>query len=141
MRKEPGGLEEAVIGVLDADDYRTVAEVRAALGGSLAHTTVMTALVRLTRKGVLTRAKRGRGYGYALAAPAGDLPALRAAIRMRHALDGRQDRASVLASFVASLQPDDEEVLRTLLERDPRTDPQADPQTDDVGGDGRDTRR
>ncbi|OKH65640.1 BlaI/MecI/CopY family transcriptional regulator [Mycolicibacterium sp.] len=115
MRREPGALEDAVVGVLHADEPMTVAQVRATLGGDLAHTTVMTALVRLTRKGLVKRVRTGRSYVYCLAAVADELPALRAALRMRRELDGRSARADVLANFVAQLDPEDEAVLRDLL--------------------------
>lgn len=117
MRRQPGSLEDAIIAVLSRNVAMSVAEVRAELGGGLAHTTVMTALVRLSDKQLVTRTKEGRAYVYALAAPAGELPALRAAIRMRNELQSRRapDRADVLASFVAALDPDDEAVLRKLL--------------------------
>ncbi|AQT83044.1 CopY family transcriptional regulator [Mycolicibacterium litorale] len=117
VRRQPGSLEDAIIAVLGGNVAMSVAEVRAELGGDLAHTTVMTALVRLNDKQLVTRTKQGRAYVYALAAPAGELPALRAAIRMRNELQSRQapDRADVLASFVAALDPDDEAVLRKLL--------------------------
>ncbi|WP_158021404.1 BlaI/MecI/CopY family transcriptional regulator [Mycolicibacterium chubuense] len=116
MRREPGALEEAVVGVLSADESMTVAQVRAVLGGELAHTTVMTALVRLTDKGLVRRVRVGRSYAYSLVAVADDLPALRAALRMRRELDSRDERAEVLANFVARLEPDDEAVLRRLLD-------------------------
>jgi predicted transcriptional regulator len=95
----------------------SVAEVHAALGGDLAHTTVMTVLLRLNRKGEVTRHRSGRSYLYALAAPTHDLPALRAAIRMRRELAGAHARADVLASFVAGLPPADESLLRDILAR------------------------
>ena len=95
----------------------SVAEVRSALGGGLAHTTVMTVLSRLNRKGALTRRRAGRAYLYALAAPTRDLPVLRAAIRMRRELDSGQARADVLASFVAGLTKEDESLLREVLAR------------------------
>lgn len=117
MRRQPGSLEDAIIAVLGRNSAMSVAEVRAELGGGLAHTTVMTALVRLSDKQLVTRAKQGRAYVYALAAPAGELPALRAAIKMRNELQSKRapDRADVLASFVAALDPADEAVLRKLL--------------------------
>ena len=37
---------------------------------------------------------------------------------MRSELDAREERADVLANFVAALGPDDEAVLRELLARD-----------------------
>ena len=115
MRREPGALEEAVVGVLSADDPLSVAEVRVLLGGGLAHTTVMTALVRLHRKGLVARERRGRSYVYSLVAVPDALPALQAALRMRRELDSRDERAGVLANFVAGLGPEDEAVLRSLL--------------------------
>ena len=107
-----------------------MSDVRERLSADLAHTTVMTALVRLREKGLLTRRddagnsgigsrrRKGRSFIYALQAPYADLPALRAAIRMRSELDAREERADVLANFVAALGPDDEAVLRELLARD-----------------------
>lgn len=117
MRRQPGSLEDAIIAVLGRNAAMSVAQVRAELDGDLAHTTVMTALVRLTDKQLVTRARSGRAYVYSLAAPAGDLPALRAAIRMRNELHrgAAPDRADVLANFVAALDPADEAALRKLL--------------------------
>lgn len=108
-------MEDAIVGVLDADAPKTVAQVRAALGGGLAHTTVMTALVRLMRKGLVARVRVGRSYAYSLVVVAEELPALQAALRMRRELDSRDERADVLANFLAHLEPDDEAVLRQLL--------------------------
>lgn len=115
MRREPGRLEGAVVDALAAGGTMTVAQVREVLGDRLAHTTVMTALGRLADKGLVTRTRRGRGYVYALVAPVDELPALRAAVRMRRELDNNQARAQVLANFVAGLGPDDEAVLLELL--------------------------
>lgn len=39
-----------------------------------------------------------------------------AALRMRKVLDGEPDRGAVLASFVTALSPDDERLLRALLD-------------------------
>ncbi len=103
--------------VLGANAELTVAEVRAALGGDLAHTTVMTVLVRLTEKGAVTRRRHGRSYRYCLAAPASDLAAVRAAMRMRNALDREARRADVLANFVDRLSSDEEQMLREILGR------------------------
>ncbi len=115
MRREPGALESAVIDVLSRHDRMSVAKVRAALDADLAHTTVMTALVRLVGKGLVQRERAGRSYAYFLPVVADELPALRAALRMRRELDSRDERADVLANFVAALGPEDEAVLRELL--------------------------
>lgn len=115
MRRGPGRLEGAVINALAAGGAMTVAQVREALGGRLAHTTVMTALGRLADKELVTRTRHGRGYVYTLIAPVDELPALRAAVRMRRELDSHHARAQVLANFVAALGPDDEALLLELL--------------------------
>ncbi|BBZ33398.1 BlaI/MecI/CopY family transcriptional regulator [Mycolicibacterium confluentis] len=116
MRREPGALESAVVGVLSDQAPMTVEQVRAALGEELAYTTVMTALVRLTQKGLVERVRAGRAHRYSLVVAADELPAFQAALRMRRELDSRAGRADVLANFVAGLGPEDEAVLRQLLD-------------------------
>lgn len=115
MRRESGQLEDSVLHLLGAHRELSVAEARTLLGSDLAYTTVMTALSRLHGKRLVDRERRGRSYVYTLRAPVEGLPALRAAMRMRTELDTRAERADVLANFVASLDPDDESVLRQLL--------------------------
>jgi predicted transcriptional regulator len=90
-------------------------QVLTELGGELAYTTVMTTLARLHAKGVLTRQMSGRAYVYAVAGDPRNVEASLAAHRMRRVLDSRQDRAGVLARFVADLSPEDEQVLANLL--------------------------
>ena len=59
-------LELEVMKILWSLDDATVGEVQEKLKAArpLAYTTVMTVLDRLTRKHVVTRRKRGRGYVY-----------------------------------------------------------------------------
>lgn len=116
MRRSRGELEEEVLRIVSSSPVPlAVADVVASLPDRLAHTTVMTALVRLTEKRLLERTRNGRRFEYSMPHPIDSLPALRAASRMRAALDGRVQRADVLANFVASLDPSDEAVLRKLL--------------------------
>ncbi|GGG02100.1 hypothetical protein GCM10007304_15100 [Rhodococcoides trifolii] len=115
MRRRSGHLEDAIVALLGDSEPLLVADVRDRIDPSLAHTTVMTALVRLTDKGLVVREKQGRAFAYSLAAPVDSLPALRAALRMRTELDARTERADVLASFVAALDPEDEATLLNLL--------------------------
>ena len=111
-----GALEQEVLGCLAAAGRpRTVAEVRAELGGALAYTTVLTALSRLHAKGALTRQPAGRGYAYAPPADPGAMGASVTARRMSRLLNSGEDRAGVLARFVADLSPDDEQLLSALL--------------------------
>ncbi len=115
MRRASGQLEDSIVHVLGQESELPVAEVRNRLDPSLAHTTVMTALVRLTNKGAVVRRRRGRKFVYSLAVPIERLPAFRAALRMRSELDDNAERSMILANFVAALDPEDEAVLLDLL--------------------------
>ena len=112
-----GALEREVLACLAAAGRPlTAAEVLADLGGGLAYTTVMTTLTRLHGKGALTREPTGRAYAYSLAGSLDAIPASLTAGRMRRLLDSGEDRAGVLARFVADLSPDDERLLTELLD-------------------------
>jgi predicted transcriptional regulator len=111
-----GALEQEVLGSLAAAGRPlTVAEVLADLGDDLAYTTVMTALSRLHAKGVLTREPAGRAFAYSLPADPAAMGASVTARRMSRLLGSGQDRAGVLARFVADLTPEDEQLLTELL--------------------------
>jgi predicted transcriptional regulator len=62
-----GGLETAVMELLWAQPAQAVTEVEGHLrrSRSIAHTTVLTTLDRLHRKGYLVRSKRGKAFVYA----------------------------------------------------------------------------
>jgi len=116
-RRPAGELEASVLAALwAADAPLTPGAVQLELGGGLARTTVTTILTRLHAKGAVTRARSGRGYAYA---PAQDSPGLTAR-RMHAELDKDEDRGTVLARFVSDLSPEDEQLLRTLLEGGPK---------------------
>lgn len=111
-----GALEQEVLACLGAAGRAlTVAEVQADLGDRLAYTTVLTALSRLHAKGALTRESAGRGYAYAVPADPAAIGASVTARRMSRLLDSGEDRAGVLARFVADLGPEDERLLSELL--------------------------
>jgi len=61
-----GALESAVLEILWARHPQTVVDVETALRQhrEIAHTTVLTTLDRMYRKGYLTREKRGRAFVY-----------------------------------------------------------------------------
>ncbi|WP_297454503.1 BlaI/MecI/CopY family transcriptional regulator [Persephonella sp.] len=59
-----GDLEEKVMDVLWKKGNATVSEVKKALKDKFAHTTIMTILDRLYKKGILKREKEGKGYRY-----------------------------------------------------------------------------
>ncbi|GHD39695.1 hypothetical protein GCM10010317_008510 [Streptomyces mirabilis] len=112
-RRGQGELESQVLGALrEAEAPVTAAWVQERLGGDLAYTTVVTILTRLLAKDAVARERRGRSFVWR---PTADVAGL-AALKMRRLLDGESDREAVLASFVTALPPDDEQVLRALLE-------------------------
>jgi predicted transcriptional regulator len=107
-------LEGLVLSALrEADAPATAGWVQQQLGGDLAYTTVITILTRLLAKGVVTRERAGRSFVWT---PVSDQAGL-AAHKMRRLLDRESDREAVLASFVTSLEPGDERLLRDLLGR------------------------
>lgn len=111
-----GALEQEVLASLAAAGRPlTVGDVLADLGAGLAYTTVMTTLSRLHAKGALTRELSGRAYAYSLPADPSSVGASITARRMSRLLDSGEDRADVLARFVADLGPDDERLLTSLL--------------------------
>ncbi|MEV0981823.1 BlaI/MecI/CopY family transcriptional regulator [Streptomyces sp. NPDC049915] len=115
-RRPAGELEAAVMAALwAAHTPLTPAQVQAELASGLARTTVTTILTRLCDKGTLQRQRQGRAYAYR---PVQDPHGL-TAVRMLSELDRGNDRETVLARFVAQLSPDDEQLLRRLLEGSP----------------------
>jgi predicted transcriptional regulator len=114
VRRSRGSLERDIRDVLGAGgEAMTPAQVRDALGSELAYTTVMTVLGRLHDKGEVTRQQVGRGYAYTAIEDSVEL----AARRMQRVLDAEgADRPAVLMRFVGALAPDDENLLRSLLD-------------------------
>ncbi|MGW0996041.1 BlaI/MecI/CopY family transcriptional regulator [Streptomyces sp. NPDC002520] len=114
-RRPAGELEATVMAALWAAGVpQTPGQVQLTLAADLARTTVTTILTRLHDKGVVARHRQGRGYAYL---PVQDAHGLTAR-RMHTELDRDTDRETVLARFVAQLSPDDERILRDLLESD-----------------------
>ncbi len=114
-RRPAGELEASVMAALwAADAPLTPGGVQTRLGTGLARTTVTTILSRLHEKGIVGRERQGRGFAYF---PVQDPHGLTAR-RMHTELDRDEDRETALARFVAQLSPDDERLLRGLLEPD-----------------------
>jgi predicted transcriptional regulator len=117
-----GQLEQEILACLASSGTpMTPAEVLDDLGQDLAYTTVMTTLSRMFAKHALVREPRGRAYAYSLPAGVGAAHASMTAFHMQRLLDGDDDRAGVLAQFVAHLEPEDEQVLARLLTGTPPT--------------------
>jgi len=107
-----GGLEAEVLAQLWAGPApATPGQVREALGGGLAYTTVMTILIRLWKKGLVERERRGRAYAYRPVVTEAELTAR----RMRAMLDRSRDREGALSRFVGALPEREERALRRIL--------------------------
>src|SRR6476646_12072151 len=109
-----GDLERAIMDVLwETDTSLTVREVSARLTErNLAHTTVMTVLDRLAKKGFAKRQRDGRAWRYCAAA---DREAYVTEL-MLSALAQTGDRSAALASFARRVSDDEAKVLRKALE-------------------------
>lgn len=111
-RRGQGELEaQVLIALREAKGPATAGWVQERLGADLAYTTVVTILTRLLDKGAVTRERTGRSFAWT---PSSDEAGL-AARKMRKVLDGERDREAVLASFLTTLSPGDERLLRELL--------------------------
>lgn len=118
VRRESGALEREVLACLAAHgDPMSPSDVQNELPDDLAYTTVMTTLARMHAKRALTRVVRGRGYAYALPDDLETAQASMTAFHMQRLLDRDDDRAGVLAQFVANLEADDEQLLQHLLRK------------------------
>jgi predicted transcriptional regulator len=109
-----GELERAIMDVLwESDEPLTVRQVGAHLTDrDLAHTTVMTVLDRLAKKGFARRERDGRAWRYCAAA---DRETYVTEL-MLHALDQTGDRSAALASFARRVSDAEAQVLRRELE-------------------------
>lgn len=111
-RRGMGALEAEILGHLWAIGLpASPGQVLEAMGGDLAYTSVMTILVRLWKKGLVARERRGRAFVYRPVLTEAELTAS----RMRATLDRTRDREAALSRFVGTLNKCDERVLRRLL--------------------------
>ena len=108
-----GDLERAIMEVLwQTDSALTVRQVSNGLDQrELAHTTVMTVLDRLAKKGFARRERDGRAWRYR---PAATREAYVTEL-MLTALDQTGDQVAALARFAQSVSGDEAEVLREAL--------------------------
>lgn len=117
-----GELERAVMEVLwGRGRGATAREVGRALATDrdLAHTTVMTVLDRLAKKGFLIREREGRAWRYR---PIATKEAYVAEL-MLGALSLTGDRDAALAHFARSVSDDEAELLRRVLDEVEGTTP------------------
>ena len=112
VRRATGALEEEVLAVLwRAPVAATPAEVRDAVAGGAAYTTIQSTLTRLWRNGLLERERRGRAFAYRPRLSEAEMTAA----RMQASLRRVRDRRAALSRFVDGLSRRDEAALRELL--------------------------
>ncbi len=110
-----GDLEQQVFaGLAAAGRPMTTGEVRDAIGGDLAYTTVMTVLGRMHAKGLVTRDRAGRSFAYTAVVDDAEV----AARQIHRMLDARDDRAAVLTRFADGLSDEESRLLVELLGAD-----------------------
>ena len=95
----------------------TVQDVLDDLGTDLAYTTVMTTLSRLHAKHAIDRDDSERPYRYSMPSGVEGAASSMTAHRMHRLLEDGTDRRGVLSRFVADLSPEDEKLLRRLLDK------------------------
>lgn len=111
-RRPDGALEHEVLDVLwHASAPMIPGQVLAEMPGTLAYTTVMTVLVRLHEKGIVTRTAHGRAYAYEAAVSESELTAR----RMGEALAGANDRAAAMTGFISHLSKRDITAIRRAM--------------------------
>ena len=112
--KRLGELERAVMDVLwESAEPLTVRQVGARLTDrDLAHTTVMTVLDRLAKKGFARRQRDGRAWRYCAAE---DQETYITELMM-YAVDQTGDRSAALTSFARRVSDSEAQVLRRALE-------------------------
>ena len=112
--KRLGELERAVMDVLwESAEPLTVRQVGARLTDrDLAHTTVMTVLDRLAKKGFARRQREGRAWRYCAA----EDQETYVTELMMYAHDQTGDRSDALTSFARRVSDSEAQVLRRALE-------------------------
>ena len=113
-RLSTGELERKVLDVLwSADGPMTPRQVHDVLASErdLAYTTIMTILVRLWQKGIVSRERDGRAFAYA----PHDSREEHVAARMREVLAAASDANAALGHFVRDLDTKKRSQLRRLL--------------------------
>ncbi len=86
---------------------------------AIAYTTVMSTMDNLHRKGWLDRVKDGKAYRYTATASREEYSAR----LMREALAGGGDTEAVLSHFVAQMDGEESDALRTVVRRLTRRSP------------------
>ena len=111
-----GDLEAVIMQMVwDHDGPVTVRDLFSELSGEreIAYTTVMSTMDNLHRKGWLARTKQGKAYLYTATASREEYSAR----LMAEALAGGGDTEAVLSHFVAQIDGEESEALRSVLLR------------------------
>jgi predicted transcriptional regulator len=108
-----GDLERSVMDLLwDQPGTHTANDIRDALAGDLAVTTVLTVLSRLEKKGLVRRDGGRRPHRYAAESSRED----HTVGLLNEVLGSVPDREAVLARFIGGIGPDEAAAVRRLLD-------------------------
>lgn len=108
-----GPLELVTLGILNSEKNLSVSDIQLRLkksGHDLAYTTVMTVLVRLYNKGMVTRHKEGRQFLYSVDLKKGSA-SMNVFAKVKNSLFGKEKLRPIL-----SLLESEEELSREELE-------------------------
>jgi len=118
FQRDLGQREREIMETIWKIGSGSVHEIAERLSTKLAHTTVMTFVVRLHRKGMLQRQKKDRGYIYSPRLSAREMEHRRAAELIRRFFsDSTQHPDLLLSCFVEALHQYDTELLNQLEAR------------------------
>ncbi len=117
---EVGPLELEVLGIINGREALSVSDIQVLLakkGHDLAYTTVMTVLVRLYRKNLVTREKQGRQYLYSVSRKKGSSP-MKILEKVKKSLFGREKLKPILNLLEAEdgLTREELEELKRVVE-------------------------
>lgn len=117
---EVGPLELEVLGIINGRGALSVSDIQVLLakkGHDLAYTTVMTVLVRLYRKNLVTREKQGRQYLYSVSQKKGSSP-MKILEKVKKSLFGREKLKPILNLLEAEdgLTREELEELKRVVE-------------------------
>ncbi len=117
MKNMLGDLEEKIMNVIwFCDQALKPSEVKKAIGGDYAYTTIMTVMSRLHQKGILKRKKNGKAYYYSASKEKETFikPKLRGIFK--NILESYGDLAvSQFVDVLETLDPEDLEKLKEYL--------------------------
>lgn len=117
MKRSFGELELEILRILKSSDKMTVKQVHQVLGEENKYNTIMTVMVRLTEKGVLTRERIGLQYAYWLASPKLKVPSFVEQIKKKFLGIKTTDMISYLIESSEDISEEELEEMEKMIEK------------------------